>query len=146
MRNIKLQHERSSRRKEALICSRISRHSSQRSEPPCVGCYKKESGSAFIIVLWISFGLVSLALYFGHSMVSELRASDNRVSGLLANVGGGSVVVDELIVHVESWEPELRVDYSLPAAPLFELYRVPTADERDASRCCRARITRFIGS
>src|SRR5690242_1924986 len=41
-----------------------------------------ESGSAFIIVLWIAFGLVSLALYFGNSMVLELRAADNRVSGL----------------------------------------------------------------
>ena len=41
-----------------------------------------ENGSAFIIVLWIAFGLVSLALYFGNSMVQELRAADNRVSGL----------------------------------------------------------------
>ena len=32
------------------------------------------------IVLWIAFGLVSLALYFGHSMMFELRASDNRVA------------------------------------------------------------------
>jgi DNA uptake protein ComE-like DNA-binding protein len=43
-----------------------------------------ESGSAFIIVLWIAFGLVSLGLYFGNSMVLELRASDNRASGLAA--------------------------------------------------------------
>ena len=43
-----------------------------------------ESGSAFIIVLWIAFGLVSLGLYFGNSMILELRASDNRVSGLAA--------------------------------------------------------------
>src|SRR5262245_48025428 len=53
-----------------------------RSEPSYVGCYNNESGSAFIIVLWIAFGLVSLALYFGNSMVQELRAADNRVSGL----------------------------------------------------------------
>jgi hypothetical protein len=32
-----------------------------------------------IIVLWIAFGLVSLALYFANSMNFELRASDNRV-------------------------------------------------------------------
>src|SRR5437660_1599019 len=43
-----------------------------------------ESGSTFIIVLWIAFGLVSMALYFGHSMSLELRASDNRVAGLSA--------------------------------------------------------------
>jgi len=54
----------------------------RRSEPPHVGSYKDESGSAFIIVLWVAFGLVSLSLYFGNSMVLELRAADNRVSGL----------------------------------------------------------------
>ena len=27
---------------------------------------RREEGSAFIIILWIAFGLVSLALYFGH--------------------------------------------------------------------------------
>jgi len=42
----------------------------------------RETGSVFIIVLWIAFGLVSIALYFGHSMIAELRASENRVSGL----------------------------------------------------------------
>jgi DNA uptake protein ComE-like DNA-binding protein len=41
-------------------------------------------GSTFVIVLWIAFGLVSMALYFGNSMSSELRASDNRVSGVAA--------------------------------------------------------------
>jgi len=43
-----------------------------------------QGASTFVIVLWIAFGLVSLALYFGNSMSSELRASDNRVSGLAA--------------------------------------------------------------
>ena len=39
-------------------------------------------GSVLIVVLWVSFGLVSLALYFAHSMSFELRASDNRVAGV----------------------------------------------------------------
>src|SRR5690348_3265331 len=43
-----------------------------------------QRGSTFVIVLWIAFGLVSMALYFGSSMSSELRASDNRVSGVAA--------------------------------------------------------------
>jgi DNA uptake protein ComE-like DNA-binding protein len=43
-----------------------------------------QEGSTFVIVLWIAFGLVSMALYFGNSMSSELRASDNRVSALAA--------------------------------------------------------------
>ena len=39
----------------------------------------KQRGSVLVIVLWIAFGLVSLALYFANSMNFELRASDNRV-------------------------------------------------------------------
>jgi DNA uptake protein ComE-like DNA-binding protein len=38
--------------------------------------------SVLVIVLWIAFGLVGLSLYFANSMNFELRASDNRVSGL----------------------------------------------------------------
>src|SRR5215475_14386968 len=58
-----------------------------------------EGGSAFIIVLWIAFGLVSLALYFGNSMVMELRAADNRVSGLGAEqaIEGGVRYVNGIL-------------------------------------------------
>ena len=38
-----------------------------------------------ILVLWIALGLVSIALYFAHSMTLELRASDNRTSGIAAD-------------------------------------------------------------
>ena len=44
----------------------------------------KLRGSVLVIVMWIAFGLVSLALYFANSMNFELRASDNRVSALAA--------------------------------------------------------------
>jgi len=42
-------------------------------------------GSVLIIVLWVAIGLVSIALYFANSMTYELRASDNRVSGLASD-------------------------------------------------------------
>ena len=42
-------------------------------------------GSVLIIVLWVALGLVSIALYFANQMTYELRASDNRVSGLVAD-------------------------------------------------------------
>jgi len=45
---------------------------------------RTQAGSTFVIVLWIAFGLVTMALYFGNSMSSELRASDHRVSGVAA--------------------------------------------------------------
>ena len=38
-----------------------------------------------VIVLWVTLGLVSIALYFAHSMAMELRASDNRVSAVAAD-------------------------------------------------------------
>jgi DNA uptake protein ComE-like DNA-binding protein len=43
-----------------------------------------QRGSVLILVLWISIGLVSIALYFANSMTFELRASDNRVTGIAA--------------------------------------------------------------
>jgi DNA uptake protein ComE-like DNA-binding protein len=49
-----------------------------RTRPP------QDSGSTFVIVLWIAFGLVSLAIYFAQSMSYELRASDARVCSLAA--------------------------------------------------------------
>jgi len=42
-------------------------------------------GSVLVIVLWIAFGLVSLALYFANAMNFELRASDNRVCAKAAD-------------------------------------------------------------
>ncbi len=45
---------------------------------------KRERGSVLIIVMWVAFGLVSVALYFAHSMIFELRAADNRVASLEA--------------------------------------------------------------
>jgi len=42
-------------------------------------------GSVLIIVLWVAFGLVSLAVYFGHSMIFEYRAADQNVAGVEAD-------------------------------------------------------------
>jgi type II secretory pathway component PulK len=42
-------------------------------------------GSILVIVLWVTLGLVSIALYFAHSMAMELRASDNRASAVAAD-------------------------------------------------------------
>lgn len=49
-----------------------------------VECSRK-NGSVLIIVLWVAIGLVAIALYFANSMTYELRASDNRVSGLASD-------------------------------------------------------------
>jgi DNA uptake protein ComE-like DNA-binding protein len=54
------------------------RHPEKRFDDRC------ERASVLIIVLWVSIGLVSIALYFANSMNYELTASDNRVNGLSA--------------------------------------------------------------
>ncbi|MEO6246008.1 MAG: helix-hairpin-helix domain-containing protein [Opitutaceae bacterium] len=48
-------------------------------------------GSVLVIVMWICLGLVTLTLYFGNSMSSELRAANNRISEVSARqaVAGG---------------------------------------------------------
>jgi DNA uptake protein ComE-like DNA-binding protein len=43
---------------------------------------RRQHAAVLIIVLWIAIGLISIALYFASSMTYELRASDNRASGL----------------------------------------------------------------
>src|ERR1043165_7426291 len=44
----------------------------------------RERGSVFILVLWISFGLVVLAVYFANAMNFELRAADTRAAAIEA--------------------------------------------------------------
>src|SRR5271154_4936770 len=46
---------------------------------------RRENASVLVIVLWICIGLVTIALYFANSMTYELRAADNRVSGVSAD-------------------------------------------------------------
>ncbi len=45
---------------------------------------RAEQASVLIIVLWIVIGLISITLYFANAMTLELRASDNRTTGLAA--------------------------------------------------------------
>lgn len=42
--------------------------------------------SVFILVLWISFGLVVLSLYFANSMSFELKSADNRLAASQAGM------------------------------------------------------------
>ena len=41
-------------------------------------------GAVLIIVLWVAFGLVSMVLYFGHTMVMQFRASEQNSAGIEA--------------------------------------------------------------
>ena len=62
-----------------------------------------ERGSVLIVVIWIVFGLVSLALYFAHSMSFEMRAGDNRVAGMEADeaIAGAARYVSNVLANAQ---------------------------------------------
>jgi type II secretory pathway component PulK len=89
--------------------------------PPRSGRRSGQGGSVLIIVLWIAFGLVSITLYFAHSMSFELRASENRASALEAAqaIEGAARYVSHLLANLE--EPGRLPDpltYETEAAPV----------------------------
>jgi len=45
---------------------------------------RRRQGTVLVMVLWIAFGLLVLAIYFAHSMSFELRGAQNRYTSLQA--------------------------------------------------------------
>jgi DNA uptake protein ComE-like DNA-binding protein len=82
-----------------------------------------ERASVLIIVLWVAIGLVSIALYFANTMTYELRASDNRVSGLAADqaIEGAARYVGYVLQN-------FATNGAMPATNLFVYEAVPIGD------------------
>jgi type II secretory pathway component PulK len=82
-----------------------------------------DSASTLIIVLWIAFGLVSITLYFAHSMSFELRAADNRVCGLEAEhaIEGAARYVGYVLANFQT-------NGALPDPSTFLSEAVPVGD------------------
>jgi type II secretory pathway component PulK len=82
-----------------------------------------QKGSVLIIVLWVCIGLVSIALYFANQMTYELRASDNRVSGLVADqaIEGAARYVNLVLVNYAT-------NGAVPDPTLFKCAAVPVGD------------------
>jgi DNA uptake protein ComE-like DNA-binding protein len=76
-----------------------------------------------IIVLWVALGLVSIALYFAHTMSFELRAADNRVASVEAEMAilGAARYVSNLLATAE-------VPGQLPDLQSYESEDVPVGD------------------
>ena len=99
-----------------------------------------QRGSVLIIVMWIAFGLVALALYFANSMSLEMRASDNRVAALESQqaIAGAACYISNILASVA--EPGVMPapdEYRCDAAPVGDATfwligrqtnEVPTAD------------------
>jgi type II secretory pathway component PulK len=86
---------------------------------------RREKASVLIIVLWVSIGLVSIALYFANSMTYELRASDNRVSGLTADqaIEGAARYVGYVLSNYAT-------NGAVPTSTEFSCEAVPVGDAK----------------
>ena len=76
-----------------------------------------------IIVMWVAFGLVTLALYFANSMSLELRASDNHVANLETEqaIAGAARYVSNILVSVPT-------QGTLPDVLTYKREAVPVGD------------------
>jgi len=86
---------------------------------------RRSRGSVLIIVLWVAIGLVSIALYFANQMTYELRASDNRVSGLQADqaIEGGARYVAWVLYNYAT-------NGAVPDSTQFRCEAVPVGDAK----------------
>lgn len=84
-----------------------------------------QKGSVLIIVLWVCIGLVAIALYFANSMTYELRASDNRASGLATDqaIEGAARYVNYVLATYAT-------NGAVPATNLYVAAAVPVGDAR----------------
>ena len=82
-----------------------------------------ERASVLVIVLWIAFGLVTLALYFAQSMTLELRASDNRAATIEAGqaISGAARYITYILANQET-------NGFLPDPATYESEEVPVAE------------------
>jgi type II secretory pathway component PulK len=84
-----------------------------------------QRGSVLIIVLWVAFGLVSLALYFANSMSLEMRAGDNRAASIEAEqaiLGGARYVSNLLATAQEPGNLPDTLAYRNEAVPVGEAH------------------------
>lgn len=78
-----------------------------------------------VIVLWVTLGLVSIALYFANSMAMELRASDNRASAVAADqaIEGAARYVEYVLTNyaTNGVMPDLT-EYQAEAVPVGDAH------------------------
>ncbi len=83
------------------------------------------TGSVLIIVLWVSFGLVTLALYFANSMSFEFRSADNRAAAIQAEQGiaGAARYLSNIIAATQTQQRG-----TIPDATVYDFEAVPIGE------------------
>jgi type II secretory pathway component PulK len=98
-------------------------------------CGVDRAGSVLIIVLWVAFGLVSLALYFASTMAFEFRAADNRVAATEAEqaIAGAARYLTNILANGQQWGtlPDTNT-YRFAAVPVgaANFWLIGRGDER----------------
>src|SRR5216684_5054115 len=61
------------------------------------------NAAVLVIVLWIAFGLVSIALYFGQSMLFNLQATDNHEASVEADqaIEGAARYISAILTNLQ---------------------------------------------
>ena len=82
---------------------------------------RRRRGAILIIVMWITLGLISLAVFFGHSMIYQARMADNRVAGAEAEqaIEGAVRYISFVLSNNPGIIPDLR-DYQYEEVPVGE--------------------------
>jgi DNA uptake protein ComE-like DNA-binding protein len=85
----------------------------------------RRAGSILIIVLWIAFGLTAMALYFGHSMLFEFRASDQNAAGVEAEhaIEGAARYIGYFLTNSTTTYPGM-----MPPVANYRCEAVPVGD------------------
>jgi type II secretory pathway component PulK len=91
------------------------------------------SGSVLIIVMWIAFGVVALALYFAHSMEMNMRAAENQMASQQADQAIESAAIYYSNVLVNLRQPNML--------PQTNNYKVAAVHVGDAMFWCIGRDT-----
>jgi len=99
----------------AALCSSLA------SSNPQSAIRNPQSGSVLIVVMWIAFGVVGIALYFAHAMEMDLQASENQLAGQQADqaIEGAAVYYSNVLANVMQLNPLSG------AAINFEPYMLP---------------------
>lgn len=82
---------------------------------------RRSEASVLVLVLWISVGLVAIALYFANSMNYELQAADNREDGTMAEQaieGAARYVSYELFLYATNGAVPDNTQFHCEAVPV----------------------------
>jgi type II secretory pathway component PulK len=87
------------------------------------GTTRSQEASLLIIVIWIVFGLVSITVYFAHSMSFEMRAADNRLAAIEAQQA-----IEGAARYIGCVLSNLDIPGSMPDLQTYQYQNVPVGN------------------